>query len=341
MRGKGINYDTGFTPAGHLSRPVFDPAQVEREMRVIARDLHCTAVRISGGDPARLDVAGRLAAAEGLEVWFAPFPCELSPADNKAMLAECAGLAEGLRQTGAEVVFVAGCELSLFGSGFVPGETFADRITGLGTSDIPAACTRLSDFLGGVAADARTRFGGPISYAAGPWEEIDWTPFDIVGVDGYRAAENREYFPWEIKRRFRHGKPVAITEFGCCAYRGAADRGGMGWAIIDMEADPPRLDGDYVRDEGEQVRYLTELLSVFDSAGVDSAFWFTFAGFGLPWRDDPRRDLDLASYGVVAILDDNGTQWRPKESFHALAAAYGGTERANGGETVRAYGGTE
>jgi len=33
MRGKGINYDTGFSPAGHLSRPVFDPGQVEREMR--------------------------------------------------------------------------------------------------------------------------------------------------------------------------------------------------------------------------------------------------------------------------------------------------------------------
>ena len=326
MRGKGINYDTGFTPAGQLSRPVFDPAQVEREMRVIARDLHCTAVRISGGDPARLDVAGRLAAAEGLEVWFAPFPCELSLADNRAVIAECAGLAEGLRSAGAEVIFVAGCELSLFGSGFVAGETFADRITSLGTSDIPAVCARLSDFLHEVAADARSRFGGRISYAAGPWEEIDWTPFDIVGVDGYRAAENHDRFPWEIKQRFRHGKPVAITEFGCCAYRGAGDRGGMGWAIVDTQADPPRLDGDYVRDEGEQVRYLTDLLAVFDSAGVDSAFWFTFAGYGMPRRDDPRLDLDMASYGVVALLDDNGTQWQPKESFHALAAAYGGTE---------------
>jgi hypothetical protein len=331
MRGKGINYDTGFIPGGHLSRPLFDPAQAAKEMRVIARDLHCTAVRITGGDPARLDVAGRLAAAEGLEVWLAPFPCELPPEGNRAMVAERAGLAEALRATGAEVVFVAGCELSLFGSGFVPGETFADRITGLATSDIPAVCARLSDFLGDVAADVRGRFGGRISYAAGPWEEIDWTPFDIVGVDGYRAAENREYFPWEIRRRLRHGKPVAITEFGCCAYRGAADRGGMGWAIIDREADPPRLDGDYVRDEGEQVRYLTELLAVFDAAGVDSAFWFTFAGFGLPLHDDPRRDLDLASYGVVAILDENGTRWRPKESFHALAAAYGGMECAYGG----------
>lgn len=51
----------------------------------------------------------------------------------------------------------------------------------------------------------------------------------------------------------------------------------------------------------------------------------------MPGHDDPRRDLDPASYGVVANLDDNGTQrWRPKESFHALATAYGGA-----GETER------
>jgi hypothetical protein len=221
---------------------------------------------------------------------------------------------------------VAGCELSLFGTGFVPGAAFGDRIGGLGTVDLGAVCARLSDFLGTAAAEARSRFGGKITYAAGPWEEIDWSPFDIVAVDGYRGAENRAYFDLDIRRRFRHGKPVAITEFGCCAYRGAGDRGGLGWAIIDREADPPRLDGDYARDEGEQVRYLTELLGVFSAAGVDSAFWFTFAGFGLPHRDDPRGDLDLASYGVVAILDDNGTGWRPKESFHALAAAYGRPE---------------
>ena len=74
---------------------------------------------------------------------------------------------------------------------------------------------------------------------------------------------------------------------------------------------------------------------------MDSAFWFTFAGFGLPRRDDPRGDLDLASYGVVAILDDNGIEWRPKESFHALAAAYGGNGACQRRETERACGGTE
>lgn len=61
MRGKGINYDTGFYPGGVSTREHFDPALMGREMRVIADDLHCTAVRISGGDPGRLSVAGELA----------------------------------------------------------------------------------------------------------------------------------------------------------------------------------------------------------------------------------------------------------------------------------------
>lgn len=322
MRGKGINYDTGFTPAGQMSRPDWDPAQVEREIQVIAGELHCTAVRISGGDPERLSTAADFAAAAGLEVWFAPFPCELSQDETRAMLLDCADRAERLRQTGADVVFVAGCELSLFGSGFMPGETFAERMTAFGRVDLAGVQAQLSEYLGSVASDARRHFGGNLTYAAGPWEDLDWSPLDIVAVDGYRDASNRDAFPYIIKRLFRHGKPVVITEYGCCTYAGAADRGGMGWAIIDHKADPVRLDGDYVRDEDEQVRYLTELHAIFEAQGVDSAFWFTFAGFRLVHREDPRTDLDMASYGVIALLDENGAQWRPKKSFHALAGLY-------------------
>jgi hypothetical protein len=295
MRARGINYDTGFAPAGQLSRPDWDPAQVERDIQVIASELHCTAVRISGADPERLSTAARLAAAAGLEVWFAPFPCELSQDDTRAMLLDCADRAERLRQAGAEVVFVAGCELSLFGAGFMPGETFAERITAFGQVDLGGVQAQLSEYLAAVAKDARKRFGGKITYAAGPWEELDWSAFDIVSVDGYRDAQNHDAFPFWIRRHFRHGKPVAITEFGCCTYRGASDRGGMGWAIIDRDTDPLRLDGDYIRDEDEQVRYLTELHAIFDAEGVDSAFWFTFAGYRLVHRDEPRTDLDMAS----------------------------------------------
>ncbi|MGH3782778.1 MAG: hypothetical protein ACRDRO_19710 [Pseudonocardiaceae bacterium] len=88
------------------------------------------------------------------------------------------------------------------------------------------------------------------------------------------------------------------------------------------------INGDYTRDEDEQATYLRELLEIFDQEGLDSAFWFTFAGYGLPHRPDPRRDLDMASFGLVKILEhQRGTAypdigWEPKQAFHALAAAY-------------------
>jgi len=122
MRGKGINYDTGFFPGGKDSRPGFDPETAREELRIIADDLHCTAVRVSGSVPERLEAAARAAAAAGLEVWFAPFPCELTAEQLLEYLADCARRAEAVRAEGAEVVFVAGCETSLFCPGYFDGD---------------------------------------------------------------------------------------------------------------------------------------------------------------------------------------------------------------------------
>jgi hypothetical protein len=332
MRARGINYDTGFFPGGRDTRPGFDRADARRDMRTIAGDLHCTAVRISGGDPERLSAAAEEAAAAGLEVWFAPFPCELGQDEMAALFTDCAERAERVRRGGAEVVLVTGCEVSLFAKGFIPGDDVYARIQAL-TSGDPQVYAAMGDVPGRVdaffakaVAAARERFGGRITYAAGAWERLDWTPFDLVSVDAYRDAGNAARSRDELRGHFRHGKPVAVTEFGCCTYRGAADRGGIGWAIVDRDADPPRLDGDYVRDEQEQVRYLRELLDVFEAEGVDGAFWFTFAGFGLPHDPaDPVHDLDMAPYGVVAMAPD-GTP-HPKAAFHALAAAYAAQSR--------------
>jgi hypothetical protein len=333
MRGKGINYDTGFCPGGANSREHFDTDVVRGEMRVIARELHCTAVRISGAEPARLSVAGELAAAEGLEVWFAPFPCEMTTDQLAPLFADCADRAEHLRRSGANVVLVTGCELTLFAAGFLPGGTFYERIRGLQSRSprLYAAFARLprklNGFLAATAEAARSRFAGPLTYASGIWEPVDWAPFDIVARDVYRNAGNANTFRSELRKQLRHGKPLAVTEFGCCAYAGAGDRGGMGWAIIDDSTDPPRLDGDYVRDEWEQVRYLEELNVIFAEEGVDLAFWFTFAGYPLVHAPDPRRDLDLASYGVVKMLPSGvgtghgGLGWEPKLAFGALAQA--------------------
>ena len=61
--------------------------------------------------------------------------------------------------------------------------------------------------------------------------------------------------------------------------------------LLHPDAEPLRIKGDHVRDESEQVTYLRELLEIFEQEGVDSAFWFTFAGYGLPHRpEDPEHD---------------------------------------------------
>ena len=323
IRGRGINYDTGFFPSGQNSRTRFDPDTVRREMRVIAGELHCTAVRISGGDPARLSIAASCAAAEGLEVWFAPFPCELTCDQLRPLFAECAERAEEIRSTGATVVLVLGCEMSLFAAGFLPGANVYERIAGIGAPGGPGPDDlkkQFNAFLAEIAADARARFHGPITYASGVWEDVDWTPFDVVAVDAYRDCNNASTYREDLRRQFRHGKPVVITEFGCCTYRGAADRGGLGWAIVSPTAEPRQLDGDYIRDESEQTRYMTELLDIFEAEGVDSAFWFTFATYQSPYNVDPRFDFDMGAYGIVKMTDD--VTWAPKEAFHALAKAY-------------------
>ncbi|HET6856914.1 MAG TPA: hypothetical protein VFH94_07450 [Streptomyces sp.] len=322
MRARGINYDTGFLPEAQRSRKALPRDVVERDMAVIAGELHCDAVRVSGGDPARLSVAAEVAAAAGLEVWFAPFPVDLPAEEMLPFFADCARRAEAVRAGGAEVVFVAGCEISAFGDGFIPGATYGDRLAAMAGADMEwwqslgPVLERLNGFLGEAVGVVREHFRGRVTYAAGPWEFIDWGPFDLVGVDAYRAAYNAETFRAEIRGHFEHGKPVAVVEYGTCAYRGAAQRGGMAWQVPEGA----------VPDEDEQVGYFNDLLDVFDEEGVDTALWFTFAGFG------KVGELDASSYGVVRMLDDprsepvggapGETRWEPKAVFRAMAARY-------------------
>src|SRR6476659_4863139 len=129
MRAKGISYDTGFINKGVSSREPFDLAVVERELQIIRDDLHCTAVRVTGGDPRRLEVAARLALDAGLEVWVSPFTCDLTEEEMLALLCDCAERAERLRRPGAAVTLVLGAEISLLNKGFLPGDTLGERMT--------------------------------------------------------------------------------------------------------------------------------------------------------------------------------------------------------------------
>lgn len=337
MHRKGINYDTGITPFGNrLSRESFDPQHVRREMDIIAHDLHCNAVRISGRDPQRIALASEYALKEELEVWFAPFPCNLTADEFVPFFVASAQVVENLRKQSPHVVFVLGCEMSLFNTGFIPGAGYLERIQTLMNPALLMEVSlspeeleqRFHAFLGRAVSAVRSHFHGEISYASGMWENVDWSLFDSVGVDHYRDAGNQSTYRQQLRPYFAHKRPVVVTEFGCCTYRGAQDRGAMGWAIVDRNVHPPRLTEPVIRDEHVQVDYLREVLKSLNEEGVDGAFWFTFASYGYPFHVDPLSDLDRASYGVVKILDGKtgtiypGLPWEPKLSFSALAASY-------------------
>jgi hypothetical protein len=188
-------------------------------------------------------------------------------------------------------------------------------------------------------------FHGEISYASMTPEHVDWSMFDVVGVDLYREAANRNHFGYELKQYLSYGMPVVISEFGCCTFRGAADMGPRGWEIVDFSTLPPKLNGDYIRDEGEQAREVADLLGTFAEAGVDSTFVFAFVQPLNPYSEDPRYDLDMAAYSLVKSFGSRlgdvasllphvpwdttrmgttypGMPWEPKESFRAVAEAY-------------------
>jgi hypothetical protein len=348
MRAKGITYDTGFFNAGTSSREPFDPEIVRREMRIIRHDLHCTAVRVTGGDPDRLEIAAIYAADVGLEVWFCPFTNGLTQDALLDFLADCAERAERLRRRGAEVVLLTGSELSLFTQGFLPGETLAKRIA---LVDEPLRVrpmigevrARINEFLRRAVDVVRARFSGPVSYASIlPLEGVDWVPFDIIATDAaYRtsatAARFRENVRAFVEQGRAQGKPVAVAEFGCGAHRGAADMAGRDGSNIVWGDDgrAVRPNGAFVRDEEEQACYLRESLDVFAAEGVDAAFVYTFARYDLPHRENPSVDLDMMSAGIVKVLDRQGDAhdprgrrypdmpWEPKAAFNALAEWYG------------------
>jgi hypothetical protein len=138
---RGVHYDVGHHYAGSGSgttRPQFEPRGVEADMVTIARELHADAVRIAGTDLSRLAITARFALEAGLTVWYSPFPGEMAGQQIVSYLAEAARMAEELRSSDGSVVMVAGCEMSLFCGGFLPGPTLQDRL-GVLTGAVPSA----------------------------------------------------------------------------------------------------------------------------------------------------------------------------------------------------------
>lgn len=331
MKRKGVCYDVGRVMMGQDWRPTFDPHLVHRELQIIKDDLHCNTVRICGLDLDRLMIAAEDALKQGLEVWLSPEMWDRSQEETLDYLVKAAVAVEPLRSSFPHyLVLSVGSELTLFMRGIVEGTNFIERMSHpafweqikAGVHNKP-----LDAFLARANKAVRQVFRGNITYMSVPFETIDWSLFDFVGVDIYRETRIKDSFSDLIKRYFAHHKPVVIGEFGCCTYQGAEDAGGMGWAIIDRH-NPLQLNGDYVRDEGVQAHEITDVLSIFDGLGVDGAFVFTFVAPTFPYHEHPKYDLDMASYSLVkSYADKHGTTypdmlWEPKASFAEVAEYY-------------------
>lgn len=331
LRLRGIDYDTGTNyGSGQLSRQIWNRAVVHEDMRVIRDQLHCNAISISGTNIQRLEQAATAAFSQGLQVWMQPRLFDATKQEMLTYLGEVATTAESLRQGRGQLVLNVGCELSMFTQGFIEGSNFQQRMATLYASPVPLfpeVNKALAEHLGQASEIARKHFKGEITYSPIPWENVDWKLFDIVSANYYRDADNRSTYVEGLRKLRRHGKPVVITEFGCCTFEGAEQRGGMGFDIIDYEQDPPRVRQGYVRSEQTQASEIADLLRIYEEEGIDGAFVYQFLSEGEVHSSDPHYDLDMASHAIVKCqgidLARGTIRWQPKLAFHEIARIYG------------------
>ena len=351
MNRKGVCYDVGSYMAFNW-RPHFEGEQVRREIEIIKDDLHCNAVKITGTDIGRLSLAARHAVESGLEVWFYPTLWDRPQEETLRYLARAAEAAEGVRQGGDKVVFVTEGELTLFMQGILEGRTLPKRIASpsfmakvkAGEHNKPQ-----NEILAKATQAVRSVYHGKVSYASLVWEQVDWGPFDFVGVDHYRAAKIEDRYVQMLEPSFKQGKPVVATEIGyATTHGGAGDVGlllssaGLEEGLIDEKSRffhyklpligrlvRPRLNGEHVRDEAWQAKKLVENLDILEKAGADGAFVSQFISEINPYSDDPRYDLDMASMSLVKYFEGGrrgstypDMPWEPKESFRAVADYY-------------------
>ena len=331
LKHRGVVYTVG---AGETPGTAWSDARMRRDVRLIRDDLHADTLDVTGDGVDRLTATAAEAAERGLHVWLQPTFGDIPEREILDSIAECGRFAERLRRQGASVDFSVGCEFWLFVPGIIPGETVLDRVENLqkGNVDMARMQRRLARFTAKAAAVGRSVFHGRLSYAAAQDEEfepVDWNLFDIIGIDYYSYFRNPSDYVRELRRYLRWGKPLAITEFGTCAYVGAPETAGMGWNIVDYTKEPNEIKGDPVRSERTQAAYLVDLLDVFESTDLYAAMAFEFVTPDAPHRpDNPRYDLDLASYAITKPIrthpDDPNSpwHWEPKEAYRALSHRY-------------------
>lgn len=336
---KGIGYDVGTRYAtDFVTNKDISYELMKKNLYEIKNSLKCNAVRIYGEDINKLVECSKIALSYGLQVWFSPRLIDGTKESTLKYIINNAIEAEKLRRI-ADIVFVIGNEFTIDTKGFVSGNTYMDRGKNLGSHAINRIRSffglrsyqdDLNQFLKEAVKLTRQHFKGKITYAAGFWERVDWTIFDVVGYNYYLNSYNKGSYASDLREFKKFNKPVAILEFGCGSYREAYDKGGSSYDIINWNAKPlPELNGRYTKDENVQAKYIVDLLNIFSREGIYAVFVHTFVETHY-WADDnePHHDLDTASFNVIKVYP----KWHPrdylkghiipKKSFYAISNFY-------------------
>jgi len=300
-------------------------------MDAIKNKLNCNSIRIYGKEPKNLILAAGIALEYGLNVWLSPRLINENKENTLSYLKSIAIEFELLKvkYPTHELVFIIGGELTVDMNCFVPGETIQARIANLSKPLFfiknalgfkPKYQKSFDQFLKDAVSLVKKGFSGKIAYASAMWEKVDWSDFDFISINLYKASFNKSFYNQKLKKMVSKGKPVVITEFGCCCYDGADSKGPTGYFVLDSSKTPPVFKEKCIRNEKVQADYIIDLLQTYDKEKVAGAFIFDFYVQKNTYSTNPDNDYDMASFSITKSLGND--KWEPKESFYKIADYY-------------------
>ncbi|GEM_PF-1552504 len=320
---KGINYNAGieYDSSITLSNKI-DIEELKKDLLLIEK-LNCNAIRMYGSHIDKLIAYSEESLKRGFCVWISPRLIDGDKQQTIKFVKEASKKAEQLRKQYKNVVFIVGNELLLDSKAVFDAPKIFNRADFLISyinfkfsikNEIPQlkqtyspvrkflekTDESINQFVEILRIEASKNFKGQITYASLPWEKINWGAFDIVAVNLYKNQWNATTYLDELRKFKSFNKPVAITEFGTCAYKGASELGGSAYDIVDYRTKT--IKKGLIRDEDEQAKYLKELLKLYWKENIFATFIFDFKEEWKIHSNSPKKDLDLGSYGIVAVL---------------------------------------
>ena len=295
-----------------------DTNTIRNELRIIKEDLGCNAVRLISDSNSKLIEAAEIALKFNLEPWVSNRLFGLNTKGAKKVLRDLAISCEILRKRySTQIIIIVANEPSL-DTRFVwrigPPST-GSKLEHFFSTHRQNEKLDLSSFISELAIEVKKYFNGPITLASGPWEKIDWKYFDYIGVNLYINKHNKDIYENLIDEYKGYKKPLVITEFGCCTFKGAADYGGNGWNYASKN--------NVVYDKTEQANTIEKCINIFKNKDVEGSF---LLGYVEPKPVTKKKmlfglgGLTVSAEGSYGIMNYFGKKkkLKPKLSYEIL-----------------------